>query len=407
MLESFLPLHSKNESSLHTYSELKGDRIRLLLLLPGIAGEPIKCQMKEVSLSELPRYSAVSYTWGLPEDGLSNISLDGHHFRVRRNLLLALNSLRLPGGIRALWVDAICINQRNIRERNHQVGMMGRIYVQAECVLACIGEANEYTDRAMETLREFDETKATENTSGTMDWGADNANRRDRLTAVEMLCNLRYWERTWILQEVLLAKELEIICGGYSVSWSAFAALTEEFTRHRFDSLSPHYVPSSGDERQDSPQTYMGYDITVLNQTTAFRVLDYKLRCHSFASLPAVLELFASKCKDPRDKVYAVLALIDPSSAVRSLVVDYGKSLKQLYLDVMKRCQDDYARDISSDLFKANSEFEKFGNLLAEALEVAPPRPSLREQELKSMASKRIIPRVCRVDQYNKGFGPR
>jgi Heterokaryon incompatibility protein (HET) len=345
--------------------------------------------------------------WGTPKDRLFGITLNGRHFLVQQNLLSVLSCLRLPDEVCILWIDAICINQSNISERNHQVGMMGGIYEQAECVLAWVGEATEASNLAMQTLREFDYTKSAKDTSTATDWGVDDENRRNRLALVETLCNREYWLRTWIIQEVLLAKELEIICGGYRVSWKAFGALTRELLRHRFNSFSPNYVLSPAHGQQASYETYMPYDHTVLKRTSAFKILDYKLHGHSFANLAEVLKISASsKCKDPRDKIYATLALIDPKATVRSLVVDYRKSLRQLYLDVMKSCEIDYGRDVSSDLFWAASELGQFGVFLEEVLGLAPPGPSLRQRELQLSASKRIIYHVCRADWYNEGFGP-
>ncbi|KAG5807705.1 hypothetical protein H9Q74_007679 [Fusarium xylarioides] len=39
-----------------------------------------------------------------------------------------------------LWIDAICINQDDIAERNSQVAMMSQIYGSARCVVAWLGE---------------------------------------------------------------------------------------------------------------------------------------------------------------------------------------------------------------------------------------------------------------------------
>ncbi|KAH9212011.1 hypothetical protein DL95DRAFT_264187, partial [Leptodontidium sp. 2 PMI_412] len=36
--------------------------------------------------------------------------------------------------------DAICINQRDVQERNHQVSIMGTIYANARTVYLCIGD---------------------------------------------------------------------------------------------------------------------------------------------------------------------------------------------------------------------------------------------------------------------------
>ena len=38
-----------------------------------------------------------------------------------------------------LWIDAICINQQDLKEKGHQVRNMGRIYKQASSVLIFLG----------------------------------------------------------------------------------------------------------------------------------------------------------------------------------------------------------------------------------------------------------------------------
>jgi Heterokaryon incompatibility protein (HET) len=57
------------------------------------------------------------------------------HFRAHR-----VRSSRL------LWIDAICINQEDVDERNHQVQMMFDIYQQAQVVRAWIGCKTEEVD---------------------------------------------------------------------------------------------------------------------------------------------------------------------------------------------------------------------------------------------------------------------
>ncbi len=59
--------------------------------------------------------------------------LNGKIHRIRQNLhafLFAVQGNEPP----VLWIDAICIDQSSIQERNHQVTMMGSIYSQAACV---------------------------------------------------------------------------------------------------------------------------------------------------------------------------------------------------------------------------------------------------------------------------------
>ncbi|KAE9369769.1 HET-domain-containing protein [Stipitochalara longipes BDJ] len=102
------------------------DEIRLLWLAPCSANNRITCTTIHVRLSSKPRYEALSYEWGLKET--KTISLNGEDYSIRTNLFNALSNLWLKGQPRILWVDAICINQDNVRERNHQVSQMRCIY---------------------------------------------------------------------------------------------------------------------------------------------------------------------------------------------------------------------------------------------------------------------------------------
>lgn len=115
--------------------------IRLILLHPCLnPREDIRCNLIQTSLNSRPKFEALSYTWGEP--GIEEIiTVDGAELRVRRNLFDALHHLR--GTLeRQLWIDAICIDQNNIAERNHQVKQMRSIYENAEKVVIWLGRAN-------------------------------------------------------------------------------------------------------------------------------------------------------------------------------------------------------------------------------------------------------------------------
>lgn len=117
--------------------------IRLLLLHPNGWHGPIFCDFQVVSLNDRPEYSALSYVWG-QEDAIHEISLGGRPFWVRPNLFTALRRLRAHGvdNTIIIWVDALCINQSSVAERNSQVAMMGEIYSQSERVQVWLGESD-------------------------------------------------------------------------------------------------------------------------------------------------------------------------------------------------------------------------------------------------------------------------
>ena len=78
----------------------------------------IKCVMKHANFSKEPAYEALSYVWG-PDDMTHTILINEHNVTVRQNLWDALQHLRLETETRVLWIDATCIDQQNISERNH------------------------------------------------------------------------------------------------------------------------------------------------------------------------------------------------------------------------------------------------------------------------------------------------
>ncbi|KUJ15839.1 uncharacterized protein LY89DRAFT_539710, partial [Mollisia scopiformis] len=111
---------------------------RLLLVHPGAFDHPLNCSLIVCSLDEKPSYNALSYTWG----GLGEpkfITLEGIAWEITANLEQALLHLRPSNKELSLWVDAICINQNDDREKAYQVEMMGDVYRFATRVRAWIG----------------------------------------------------------------------------------------------------------------------------------------------------------------------------------------------------------------------------------------------------------------------------
>ncbi len=111
--------------------DLEGPSFRLLRLRKG-QGAFVECELFDAWLQEeeaIISYEALSYTWGGLEKPYT-IEVSGKEMAVTKNLFQALQHLRLDGQDRILWVDAICIDQNNLKERGHQVGQMTYIYEQ-------------------------------------------------------------------------------------------------------------------------------------------------------------------------------------------------------------------------------------------------------------------------------------
>jgi hypothetical protein len=144
--------------SQYSYSPLQAgqNRIRLLRLLPAEADEAeIQCELFDYSLDDSRRnhlYEALSYVWGDPKNTLP-VLMHGQRFEVTVNLHAALLRLRNHAMQRILWVDAICINQVDQKEKEHQIQAMAKIYGQANRVVVWLGEAADGSDEAIEQLR--------------------------------------------------------------------------------------------------------------------------------------------------------------------------------------------------------------------------------------------------------------
>ena len=80
--------------------------------------------------SEANRYEALSYVWGDARSDCT-IIVNGLPLPIGRNLYIALRRLRSRHRKKLLWVDAICINQRDDFEKSLQVAMMAEIYGRA------------------------------------------------------------------------------------------------------------------------------------------------------------------------------------------------------------------------------------------------------------------------------------
>ncbi|THV54829.1 hypothetical protein BGAL_0019g00300 [Botrytis galanthina] len=200
------------------------------------------------SLSDHVEYSALSYAWG-QDLSLKSIVINGTRVEVRANLANIL--VHISPATPFLWIDALCINQDDVIERNHQVMQMGSIYKQAREVIVWIGDK---TDQGVENHADilipdigFDFVKKLAGLQKDLmckSSGADVTIENDglllgaELVSLDRLCRRPYWNRLWIVQEVLLAKDL-VICwsnkhspGLRTVTWAEWSRarhLLEDF----------------------------------------------------------------------------------------------------------------------------------------------------------------------------------
>lgn len=114
--------------------------------------DPIQCSLHTVSLDDEPEFWALSYVWGNSFVTV-DITVDGSPAEATTNLASALRHIRRAFGQVVIWVDAVCINQKDDEEKGKQVQMMGTIYTKAAKVIGWLGPEADNSRLALSTLR--------------------------------------------------------------------------------------------------------------------------------------------------------------------------------------------------------------------------------------------------------------
>ncbi|EDU46084.1 conserved hypothetical protein [Pyrenophora tritici-repentis Pt-1C-BFP] len=181
------------------------------------------------SLNESPDYVALSYVWGKGSSSDPILHLDGHPLQIRACLWQALEELTTHVNPIRLWVDQICIDQNNEKEKEQQVQLMSRIYAQAQRVIGWLGSHADDSHLAFDLLVMLGQTQHNSEW-----WRAAHAVMKDgglknifnptlgprRATA--SLVRRPWFYRLWIVQEAALASTLELRCGSSLISGDVF-----------------------------------------------------------------------------------------------------------------------------------------------------------------------------------------
>ncbi|KAF5232415.1 hypothetical protein FAUST_8743 [Fusarium austroamericanum] len=182
----------------------------------------------------LPAYEALSYTWGdqdpastVAVQSINNLNEEPEHLHqgfltIGENLDEALRHLRYPHRPRTMWIDALCINQSDVEERNHEVKRMGDIFRLATRVVAWIGPAYEGSTLALAMMRDISQhvvwksSGACKPRPGCSDHSWHNFSIPLRLNkiveiAIANLFSRSWFRRLWVLQEIHLSSPSSVI----------------------------------------------------------------------------------------------------------------------------------------------------------------------------------------------------
>lgn len=363
-----------------TYS-LLDDPSHTIRLLQILCHDPLQCQMSVHRLNEAPVYRAISYTWG-EASPLQSFVLDGCRFlSARLNCVYALTQAHQNVPEKTpLWIDAVCINQEDNEEKSCQVAIMGRIYRRAESVFVSLGAAYDDSELLYEAAPELKalQDRMIEAPRGSCErcehlswlsrskggfwkyethaqhaWAESLHEEKFRRLKAAYLSFIGrpYWRRVWIMQEIVLARQVNVACGqqidtlqnlrrlntvfkdrnvnGHD-DWSyddAFPPPTCDFMIRRPDhfSFACERVPSEcGKDESEGDDEGFGNSSDDEYEDEGHSILNF---------LPQLPEL---QCANVRDRIYGLLGMIDFGSR-NPLRPDYNIHPFHLALDIIAR----------------------------------------------------------------------
>jgi hypothetical protein len=342
-------------------------QIRLLSLYEDTDSK-IACNLTVFDLLSCPPYIALSYVWG-SADAQAEITLNGHVFLIRHNLHSALKSIssymrtiaeeqditnnslkdmrsefdadelkrfeQSPRRWKYFWIDAICINQEEVAERNHQVRMMSDIYKSAVFVLVWLGQSCE---TALQLLATAEPAKLR--SVYRPHTASFQASKFSELLIP--LLKSDYWTRMWIVQEFMLARDLVFASGSSFLHWDCVHHLFPDVYAYR------------------SPEEY-GFAVTLVNER---RQHIFREKQGLRPDLHELVRRFGlMNCSDLRDRVFALSGLLGESSGQASnvFIVDYSLSPAQLSVKILR---------LASKSIKRSQSLEELHGWLNAALEV-------------------------------------
>jgi len=310
------------------YTPLKEpDGIRLIELQPASeASSDVKCRLIHTSLSDcindfFGHYITISYVWGDPTE-TRTIYVDGVPLRITANLFSVLQDSRDETRVLRLWADAVCINQKDLKERAVQVSIMGRIYTGALWAIIY--------------LRPSDPDAREAYCLSAVQEGSVKDCAKMRKSA-NFILQSEWFTRVWVLQEIVFSHNPWIQCGRTRVRWDRFCEILAKTLdigttgADDWDERSLHsnryQVLSQMQQARAKHQNLKGWIDLKKNDAS----MGYSRKMGSDNSMLELLQARRSLgVTDPRDMVYAHIGLANDG---RGIEVDYSKTCAEIYVD--------------------------------------------------------------------------
>lgn len=284
-----------------------------------------------VPLDEETSFAALSYVWGDPSKTCP-IILNDCVFWVTESLASALERFHEPDRILLLWADAVCINQNDLVEKGAQVQEMGNIYRKAQLVLGWIGPPADDSELALKSLAYIGRACAAmpdgpciqerlQLFQHALPAGDDDLDEAFPVAPVIALCSRPWWGRIWVVQEVVLSKNVHVVCGSSSLEFSlislVWCALGE------LPLLNAKCKGALTDRIKPLAPI----------QSSQSRLIDAALEGTGQSPQPLTMRMLratAFGATDPRDHIYALLGMTSDVEEL-GILADYTRSCAQAY----------------------------------------------------------------------------
>ncbi|KAJ4988214.1 het domain protein [Stagonosporopsis vannaccii] len=314
--------------------------IRLLCIHKGFPSDRVEITLKLARLDHpTPTYEALSYVWGsgvqvshiIDETTKTPIPVTG-------NLYNALKGVRKFEQDRIVWVDALCINQSDGKEKSIQVRKMNSIYTHAARVIVWLGddEAGD-ADGAIAMLdslanpegeRTQYEARSRDSIPFMPSQDFDIRDSKAWRKVMIFFCNT-WFTRLWVLQEIVLAQDAIFVWGDCSISWAYVGAAINSIRKIDL-------IRGLLQTRNLQNAFLMWHMSSVAHHTRTFNDNRQSHQPGIFPFLHLLDIARGFEVTDPRDKIYGLLGFPTRCDylGASSVLPDYSLSVAQVYTNV-------------------------------------------------------------------------
>ena len=315
-------LQDKPPPNRYNYNHLASQAFRLIKLRPGQENDCLTGRLITVDPSSAPQYVALSYDWGPPSEERQDppsILLENTAVVLRPNLASAMRALRNPHKDTHIWIDALCINQADKREKRMQIPFMPDIYRFSDSVAVWLGETTSYSKIAFSFARWIIKHPDL----------VANVPAQQLRVLITAFCDMlrsRWFQRKWAIADFVLAKEVNLHYGKDVLPWETMAGAVYVF-RYKASDLLQLFLHNN--DRADSLLDFLAdFKYQGVNEFVDLRddmqgKLSDPLRTNTATALDELVTRTALlKTSEIHDAVYSMIFLL---SERRSLSSDVAR----------------------------------------------------------------------------------